>query len=440
MRVGYSLQGLIFGMLLSLIFIAACKSRNDRENAEWRNIEQNLQTRLIMAEEGDTIRLESGYFWFTKTLSIENKSNLVIIGAGMDKTILSFQGQTEGAEGIKVVNSINIQFLDFTIEDAKGDNIKVSDTNGIFFRRVKSQWTGGASEKNGAYAFYPVLCTNVIIEECEAVGASDAGIYVGQSDTVIIRNNIAHQNVAGIESENSKMVDIYNNTVFDNTGGILVFDLPGLSQYGSQTRIYNNIVSSNNHQNFAPKGNIVGVVPPGTGIMLLATRDVEVFDNFIENNRTTGTAIISYELVIAMGEEDEDNQSEISVSQHNNNYSLDSLYNPYPENIYIHNNTFSNKHWFPTLKSDFGKLLLWKFPFKTPDILFDGFIDKSPQSQGLRLCIEEEEVGFANINAPEDLKNIQTDISPFECSGESYKSIEILMPTFQKEVLDPQLL
>ena len=275
MRIRFFLLSLYFGIVILPIYFSSCKSTNGRNNVEWRNIEQNLQTQLILAEEGDTIRLESGYFWFTKTISIENKSNLVIIGNGIDKTILTFQGQTEGAEGLKVVNSKNIQFLDFTIEDAKGDNIKVSDTNGIFFRRVKSQWTGGANEKNGAYAFYPVLCTNVIIEECEAIGASDAGIYVGQSDTVIIRDNIAHQNVAGIERENSKMVDIYNNTVFDNTGGILVFDLPGLTQYGSQTRIYNNIVSGNNHKNFAPKGNIVGVCPPGTGIMLLATRDVE---------------------------------------------------------------------------------------------------------------------------------------------------------------------
>ena len=119
---------------------------------------------------------------------------------------------------------------------------------------------------------------------------------------------------------------------------------------------------------------------------------------------------------------------------------MDTLYNPYPENIYIHNNTFTNKHWFPTLKSDFGKLLLWKFPFKTPDILFDGFIDNSSNSKGLRLCIEEKEVRFANINAPDDLKNIQTDISPYTCKGDSYKSIEIMIPTFHKEIVDPQLL
>lgn len=427
---GCSYSFLFFCSLL----LSSCSWSGERKDISWKNAEKNIQTQLIMAEDGDTIRLGKGHFWFTRTLSIEGKSNLVITGQGMEETILSFRGQEEGAEGIRVSHCSNIQFLDFTIEDSKGDNIKVSDTNGIFFRRVKSLWTEGPKETNGAYAIYPVLCTNVLIEECVASGASDAGIYVGQSDTVIIRNNIVYQNVAGIESENSKMVDIYNNNVFDNTGGILIFDLPGLSQYGSQTRVYNNIVSDNNHRNFAPKGNIVGVVPPGTGIMLLATRDIEIFDNFIENNRTTGTAIVSYELVAEMGKESEESQSETSVRQHNNNYQLDSLYNPYPENIYIYNNTFSNKHWFPTLRSDFGKLLLWKFPFKTPDILFDGFTDPSPASKGLRLCIEQPvDVRFANIKAPDNLKNMESDLQPYFCKGESYNAIEIALPPAKKK-------
>jgi parallel beta-helix repeat protein len=63
-----------------------------------------------------------------------------------------------------------------------------------------------------------------------AVGASDAGIYVGQSKHIIVRNSKAYQNVAGIEIENSWYADVYENEAFNNTGGILVFDLPDLIQ------------------------------------------------------------------------------------------------------------------------------------------------------------------------------------------------------------------
>ena len=41
------------------------------------------------------------------------------------------------------------------------------------------------------------------IEHCIAIGASDAGIYVGQSNNIIVRNCEVFQNVAGIEIENS---------------------------------------------------------------------------------------------------------------------------------------------------------------------------------------------------------------------------------------------
>jgi len=115
---------------------------------------------------------------------------------------LSFKDQKDGAEGLRISNCTNITLEDFTIEDAVGDNIKVMDTDGITFRRIKAAWTGPITTENGSYGLYPVICKNVLIEECEAMGSSDAGIYVGQSEKVIIRNNKAYQNVAGIEIEN----------------------------------------------------------------------------------------------------------------------------------------------------------------------------------------------------------------------------------------------
>lgn len=404
---------------VNLIFLLGCSRTDERAGVEWLNIEASLQRQIIKAIPGDTIRLDEGYFWFTRSLIFDNKDSLVFMGAGMDKTILSFKGQEEGAEGLRVSNSSHITLQDISVEDAKGDNIKVSDTDGITFRRVKAYWTNGAKETNGAYGLYPVLCKNVLIEECVAARASDAGIYVGQSDSVIVRNSLAYENVAGFESENSNYVEIYDNEAYNNTGGILVFDLPGLTQYGRHTKVYNNKVHSNNHFNFAPKGNIVGVVPPGTGIMLLATRDIEIHDNEIKDNRTTGLAIISYELVVAM--ENESEQSTVdqvgSTERINNNYELDSLYNPYPENIAVYNNKFVNKHWFPTLKSDFGLLFLTKFPFNTPDIIFDGFVDENSQN-GLRLCIQHNgEAGFANLDVPNEFANIQKDLAAYDCEG-----------------------
>ena len=69
-------------------------------------------------------------------------------------------------------------------------------------------------------------------------------------------------------------------------------DLP--IKEGRLCRVYNNKVIANNHDNFAPKGNIVATVPPGTGVMIMANKEVEVFDNTIEKNQTTGLSVVSY--------------------------------------------------------------------------------------------------------------------------------------------------
>ncbi|MBK6265792.1 right-handed parallel beta-helix repeat-containing protein [Marivirga sp. S37H4] len=410
----------LFFILLILNF-AGCTSNEevaDRSQVNWQSIEKDLQSALILAEEGDTINIPGGYFKFEKSLLMDDKQNVVIAGAGMDETILSFKNQNEGAEGLKISQCKNITLVDFTVEDAAGDNIKVSDTDGITFRRLRAQWTGEVSETNGAYALYPVLCKNVLIEECIAIGSSDAGIYVGQSDSVIIRNNEAYRNVAGIESENSNFVEVYGNKAINNTGGILIFDLPGLTQYGEHIKVYDNLIQENNHRNFAPAGNIVGVVPPGTGLMILATRNVEVFNNQIIDNRTVGAAIVSYELVAAISEEEAVEADETqagSAERINSDYELDENYNPHVGNIYFHDNNFQNSKWFATFQHDFGKLFNFKSPFNPPDIVFDGFME-AERSPAEILCIQEKQkLVFINLDAPNDLEDLNENIAPFVC-------------------------
>lgn len=383
---------------------------------DWKSIERSLQEKLISAADGDTIDIPAGNFRFARGLTMEGKKNILIRGAGQDATVLSFSGQSEGAQGLLITNGQNITLEGFTIEDARGDNIKVSDTRGIVFRKIRSRWTAEPSSDNGAYALYPVLCKQVLIEYCEAIGSSDAGIYVGQSDSVIIRNNKAWHNVAGIESENSRWVEIYSNEAWDNTGGLLVFDLPGLTQTGHHTRVYSNNIHDNNHPNFAAPGNVVASIPPGTGVMILATRELDMTDNTIQNNRTIGTGIISYDLVAALTEEAEAEQQPASgdARTYNHNYKLDTAYNPYPTNIRIHRNHYSNNHWFPTLRHDIGLLFLQKSFLNPPDIAYDGILPAGPKPV---ICAANngDDITVINLDAAHDFAGWRTGVDEFNC-------------------------
>ncbi len=362
-----------------------------------QDLRRQLQTQFIESPDGTVIEIPEGRFQLNMALWIDGKKNITIKGKGMDKTILSFKGQIAGAEGIKITNSSRITIEDITVQDSKGDLIKAQLVDGFTLKNVKAEWTGKPSKENGAYALYPVQCKNVLIDSCVAIGASDAGIYVGQSQHVIVRNSRAYHNVAGIEIENTLHADVYNNEATENTGGILIFDLPNLMQKkGGYIRVFNNHIHHNNYPNFAPKGNIVGKVPLGTGVMVLATNNVEIYNNRIINNRTAGTAIVSYYI------------AEIPIK--------DELYYPYPDHIYIHNNSYARENIRTTMKGRMGLMFRLKVRFgkNVPHIIYDGIVDDKVKNQAI--CIRNNEnQSMANIKAANKFKDITRDMSAYDC-------------------------
>ena len=340
-----------------------------------------LQERLIDSIPGDIIQLEAGKYRFDSQLDI-TCDNLTIRGRGPNKTILSFQGQDVGSEGlIATGNAFLIE--DLAVEDSVGNAIKVLGANGVIFRRVRTEWTNGPDADNGAYGIYPVQCKNVLIEDCTAIAASDAGIYVGQSEDVIVRNCRAEWNVAGIEIENTLRADVYDNVATNNTGGILVFDLPGLQlTNGGHVRIFNNRIFKNNTKNFAHAGNMVAAVPQGSGLMIMATDHVEVFDNEIADNQTSAISIVSFLI------------TERPIK--------DPAYDPYPEGIWIHDNQILRGGNQPAGK--FGALLAPVIGLPFPQIFFDGIINvrklvngKMPDELSIKFS-NNGEVTFANGN------------------------------------------
>ena len=315
------------------------------------NSQEEIQEALIDIEPGDVLTLEPGEYFFEDGLSLD-VDNVIIEGSGINETILNFESQLTGAQGL-LVTSNGVILRDFSLIDAKGDAIKVIGADGIDMIRLRTEWTGGPKESNGAYGFYPIESNDVLIDGCVAIGASDAGIYVGQSKNIIVKNNIAQYNVAGIEIENSYYADVFDNTASHNTGGILVFDLPDLPQQGGHhVRIFRNKAINNDTDNFAPEGNIVGEVPRGTGIIIQANSDVEVFDNDIYGNCTVNLSIVTY------GYETEDEN-----------------YNPHPKSIQIHGNRFGYGGFDPDVNTGELAAILYELSDgNMPDIFWDGIL------------------------------------------------------------------
>ena len=299
---------------------------------------------MVEAGPGDIIQFECGYFELTSALQIINNEDITIKGCGRDKTVLSFK-QSNTPEGILGVNVHGLWIEDLTVLDTGGNGFELRGVDQARLSRVRAIWSSGGgrespdpinadnvfaddsarlnvvctdpatqdptafengggdttspdytvSPKSGRYGIYPVSSENILVEDSESVGASDAGIYVGQTNTAIIRNSRAAYNVFGFEIENVRGGEYDSNIAECNTGGFLIYDLDGLRQYGDRSRMLGNISRNNNTYNFT-SGGIVGDVPPGSGMITLSYDRIDIFDNVFENNNTAGIIHTSYEI------------------------------------------------------------------------------------------------------------------------------------------------
>jgi parallel beta-helix repeat protein len=308
--------------------------------------QERLQEALIAAEPGDVVELSAGRFNLSDGLSLD-VNNVTVKGQGGLETILDFSGQQGAGEGL-LVTSDDVVLRDFAVENSKGDGIKSKGADRIVYHKLRVEWTGGPLATNGAYGIYPVESKDVLIDSVFVRGASDAGIYVGQSRNIVVRHSTAVENVAGIEIENSFNADVHDNIATHNTGGVLVFDLPNLPQMGGHNvRIFDNIIVNNMTPNFAPKGNIVANVPTGTGVMVMANRRVEIFDNVIGENGTTNIMIVGYRFPFQ-----------------------DPKYGPLPREVSIWDNQHSRAGWDPKFRG--GTEIAAAMGGSFPAIFWDG--------------------------------------------------------------------
>ena len=328
---------------------------------------EKLQEALILAKPGDVVQLGAGVWNLADGLSLD-VPNVTIRGAGAGEggSILDFSAQQGAGEGL-LVTSDDVFLTDFAVLNTKGDGIKSKGADRIVYHKLRVEWTAGPKQTNGAYGIYPVESRDVLIDSVFVRGASDAGIYVGQSRNIVVRESIAQENVAGIEIENSYDADVHDNVATKNTGGILVFDLPSLPmQGGHNVRVFENVVKDNSTPNFAPKGNIVASVPTGTGVLIMANRNVEIFDNIFDQNGTANVMIVGYRY------------------EHK-----DPQYQPLPKAIVVRDNQHGKAGYAPAFEG--GAQIAAAFGGAIPSVLWDGAGD----------AVVLDKVGVLSLNLPD---------------------------------------
>jgi parallel beta-helix repeat protein len=371
--------------------------------------QEKIQTALLDAKPGDVVTLAAGRYELTDGLSLD-VPNVVVKGAGPELTVLSFKGQKSSGEGF-LITSNKVVVRDLGVEDTKGDGIKAKGVDQISFVNLRVEWTGGPKETNGAYGVYPVSSTHVLIDRVLVRGASDAGIYVGQSKQIVVKNSRAEFNVAGIEIENSMNADVFDNVSTHNAGGILVFDLPGLPQMGGHsTRVFRNKVVANDTRNFAHKGATVADVPTGTGVMVMANRDVHVFENEIDGNASAAVMLVSY------------------LKAYD-----DLSYNPLPRDIVVRDNRIGKNGWAPDFPG--GDVFAKALGGSLPPVVWDGVTNytrkgaSAPEAVKVRLV--DGPVANLHFKEPGNVFSAKPELKPTIDDGPLAEPKPVVLPKAQ---------
>src|SRR4029453_13401615 len=335
----------------------------------------------------------------------------------MRRSVLNFS-QNTGAHGL-LVQADRFRLEDIGLEDVgaqggRGDLGKILGADGVTIRGVRTEWTNGPSTDNGAYGLYPVQSRDVLIEKSVVIGASDAGIYVGQSRNIIVRNNRVEFNVAGIEIENSTDADVYANVATNNTGGVLVFNLPGPQvQDGRRTRVFNKKSSEDNTPNFGAPGSSVSGVPTGMGAMVLANDEVEIFGNEFRDNDSTHILLVSYNTAVLFGQSPPNNPD----------------FDPFSETVYIHDNTLIGGGTNPP--DDLDPVVVFNGGLPLPQIIYDGDYDPEKLVEGelpasMRTCIQNQAgATFLNVDYGGGFANVSHDIETMNCSHDPLPSAAV---------------
>jgi hypothetical protein len=202
--------------------------------------------------------------------------------------------------GIYVDRADGFVLRNVTVRHAREHDIYILETDGYLFDRFKTYFAGG-------YGVLTFVEDHGVIQNCEAAGNGDSGIYPGAgADTTdkrykkfypkyrysqVLRYCDSHHNTGGFSGTNSHGTLVTHNNFYDNSLGYTtdVFTAPGhpgFPQHGNV--IAHNNFYSNNFNPYTADSDVEPFIasPVGTGLWLAGgNANVLRYNRFYDNWR-----------------------------------------------------------------------------------------------------------------------------------------------------------
>lgn len=232
-------------------------------------------------------------------------------GAQDDRPIVEanqVSGQIGGnGRGISAFDTSDLRFQSIATNHWDSDGIFSSRCDDVVYRDIKGDGLvfGGdpldPEDRTSSYIVFPVDSVGVTVEGSNVSYVDDAAVYVGRSSTVLTQFNRVTESVTGIEIENTSYAIVQGNHAEANSGGILSFMVSGppRQDHGNHL-IRNNVMAANNQVNTGE--GTVGVVPPGSGMVIVADHNTDIEWNVILDNDTSGMLLLDQIFLVALEE------------------------------------------------------------------------------------------------------------------------------------------
>lgn len=176
----------------------------------------------------------------------------------------------------------------FTVRGFPGYGVFLACVDGFLIRH-------NMAVEDRTYSIFPIRSSNGRVTRNMAAGTfTDACIYVGQSEDVVVDHNRASDCQIGFQLENTRNVEMRRNRSTGNTTGLIV-DVIAYHQtlVAADNVVSHNLFSDNNRPNSGP-GSETGDLVPGIGVVIDGADRTLLAHNRIERNQLFGLTLVNF--------------------------------------------------------------------------------------------------------------------------------------------------
>ena len=181
-----------------------------------------------------------------------------------------------------------IEIQGFTVQGFPGYGVYLACADEFTVRR-------NTATDDQTYSIFPVRSSTGRVTHNTASGTlTDACIYVGESEDVMVDHNKATDCQIGLQLENTQRVTLDHNRSTGNTAGVIVDVIAGRQTLiAADNTVSHNMIADNNRPNSGAGSDTEGLVP-GIGLVINGADRTLVTHNVIEQHELAGLAIVDF--------------------------------------------------------------------------------------------------------------------------------------------------